>query len=251
MTILWNRICYSYSRDKCEKMKKAIFFSFLFISCWSCEKEYSKSAPDKDGIIAQIVDFDLNCSTCILEFPYDSTEIKNEIGLSKENRYEATNLNRSGFRKGELIKVQIRKATSNDFLPCITMYPSNNFLNIFVNELIDIKNIKHGDVNDIRFHDCLYNPENESYICFDSVLSDSRCPMDATCFWAGMAEVKFRFVKLPGITQFFVLNTNTAFRNDTIIDGYKYTLVNLRPAPEIDQRTRQQSYTAGLKIEKL
>jgi hypothetical protein len=231
-------------------MKKAIFFSFLFILCWSCEKENSKSAIGKDGIIAQIVDFDLNCSTCILEFPFDSTEIKNEIGTSQGNRYEAINLNRSGFSKGELIKVQIRKA-SNEFIPCITLYPSNNFLNVFVNELIDIKNIKRGDVNDIRFHDCLYNPENESYICFDSVLSDSRCPLNATCFWAGMAEVKFRFVKLPGITQYFVLNTNNAFRNDTIIGGYKYTLVNLKPAPEIDQRTRQESYTAGLKIERL
>lgn len=231
-------------------MKKTIFFLITFMLLWSCEKESIKSGIDDDGLIAQIVAYDMNCSSCIVEFPYDSIYVKNTIGASPQNRYEAINLNKSDFRIGQLIKLKLRKPLRDEFRACITLYPSYNYTGIYVTELNDIKTLELNNINFLRYNDCLYNSENDSYICLDSVLSDSRCPPDAICFWAGMAEVKFRSLKLTGIDEYFVLNTNPAFRNDTIINGFKYTLISLRPAPEIDQRTRQEFYSAEIKVEK-
>lgn len=228
-------------------MKKALFVSVLFMLISSCEKDNSKSSFEEEGIVAKIAAFDMNCSTCILEFPYGS--IKKEIGESPLNRYEAINMNKANFSLGEYVKIKLRKPFNSELRPCITLYPSNNYKPVFITETNDIKKIRINSVNEIRHHEYLYNPDNDSYISLDSILSDSRCPTGVKCIWAGMAEVKFSYSKSADV-KYFILNTNSAFRNDTIIDGYKFTLINLKPMPDVDQRTRQEFYSAEIKIEK-
>ena len=70
-------------------------------------------------------------------------------------------------------------------------------------------------------------------ICFDSVLSDSRCPMNASCIWEGEASVKLS-LHTGTVHQSFKLSTFNnppTFRNDTTISGYKIKLLSVSPYP--------------------
>ncbi|MDP4224429.1 MAG: hypothetical protein Q8868_14065 [Bacteroidota bacterium] len=107
-----------------------------------------------------------------------------------------------------------------------------------------------GDTVTLPWHCCLNDPENQMYICLDSVMSDSRCPKGVECFWAGNAGARFRFGKINGQHVLFELNTNLQFRNDTILSGYKFTLVELSPYPDIRHQTKQKDYKASLLIVK-
>jgi len=67
----------------------------------------------------------------------------------------------------------------------------------------------------------IYQNNNFS-LKFDSVLNDSRCPLNAACVWAGNAEVKFIYVE-NSVVHSFVLNigpygsgSNTTFGNVNI-----------------------------------
>jgi hypothetical protein len=107
-----------------------------------------------------------------------------------------------------------------------------------------------GDTVTLPWHSCLNDPENKMYICLDSVMSDSRCPNGAECFWAGNAEARFRFGRISGQHLLFKLNTNFQFRRDTILSGYKFTLMDLSPYPDIRHHPEQKEYKASLLIEK-
>lgn len=98
--------------------------------------------------------------------------------------------------------------------------------------------------------DCAGDAQAHTYVCFESVVGDSRCPEGAECFWAGNAEVKFRFVKENENPVFFNLNTNPSFTNDTIISGYKFTLKALEPYPALKTLHLPKSYKAEIEIER-
>ena len=70
-------------------------------------------------------------------------------------------------------------------------------------------------------------------VCFDSLLSDSRCPANATCVWMGFAACKFSLCN-NGETYPFRLSTLTMpgyMSKDTIVAGYKVEFINLSPYP--------------------
>ena len=74
---------------------------------------------------------------------------------------------------------------------------------------------------------------NDLKLCFDAVVSDSRCPANAMCIWQGAATATFSFTK-NGATHRFDLSTITMkpnYTKDTIIAGYKIELINLSPYP--------------------
>lgn len=76
-------------------------------------------------------------------------------------------------------------------------------------------------------------------ICFDSLLSDSRCPINAVCVWEGEATVKLS-LHANGTEKSFRLSTFNnppTFRNDTTISGYKIKLVSVSPFPGSDSHT--------------
>ena len=50
------------------------------------------------GYTARIAGYDLNCSTCILTFPFDSNAVMKELGSSPENLYQAVNLNKNDLK---------------------------------------------------------------------------------------------------------------------------------------------------------
>ncbi|MDI3318661.1 hypothetical protein [Pinibacter soli] len=74
-------------------------------------------------------------------------------------------------------------------------------------------------------------------VCFDSVLNDSRCPIGATCFWAGNAVVKLGITK-DQTKHVIKLNTLSSFQTDTTIDNLYISLVELTPYPNIQTNSR-------------
>jgi len=213
----------------------------------SCEKS---PIEVNSYLIARIVGFDMNCSTCTLEFPDDSLKVKKEIGLSPENKYQSVNLNRGNYQIGQLVKVKIRKPETNELTPCIALYPSYNYKSVFVTEYEDFDNLILNDTVSVSYHDCLNDGEDQMYICLDSVLNDSRCPIGVYCFWEGNATVRFKFQKYNSKPVIFDLNTHKGFTNNIIIDGYKFTLLGLIPYPIANQKTEINDYMAKILIEK-
>ena len=228
-------------------MKKLIFI-FAIISVMSgCEKSTDKISSE---YTARIVGFDLNCSTCILEFPDAYSQVRKEIGDSPDNYYQTINLSKGNYEIGQKVRVKIRKAYANELTSCITMNPTYNYQNVFITEADNFNDLIFNDTIKISYQDCLYDPEDQMYICLDSVLSDSRCPIGANCFWEGNAEVRFKFEKFNENPILFNLNTNMQFPNGTIVEGYKFTLIGLTPYPSLKQRTAQKDYKAEILVEK-
>jgi hypothetical protein len=86
-------------------------------------------------------------------------------------------------------------------------------------------------------------------ICFDSLVSDSRCPANVECIWQGEATVKLS-VQGGGLHQSFKLSTFNnlpVFRNDTTLSGYKIKLLSVSPYPGLDP---QLPYTVKLSVSK-
>jgi hypothetical protein len=214
-------------------MKKLIVILVLSVLFFGCEKNQIEQQVKDYEYIAKIVGFDLKCSTCILEFPNDSLQIKKEIGKSPDNFYEAINLNRENYQIGQLIKVKLRKPNENELIACITLYPSNNYKSIFISESKNSDELVLNDTTIIFNKTCQFNSENQFYLCLDSILEDSRCPIGAMCFWEGNARIKFHFEK-PNLTPvYFILNTHPNSVNEIIIDRFKISLLNLLPYPSI------------------
>jgi hypothetical protein len=98
---------------------------------------------------------------------------------------------------------------------------------------------------------CAGDLQTHTYICLESVLNDSRCPIGVLCIWEGNAQARFKFIKSDAVPLFFNLNTNTGFTNDTIVGGYKFTLKSLNPYPEINKIILPKSYKAEIEIEQV
>ena len=94
---------------------------------------------------------------------------------------------------------------------------------------------------------------NNLRLCFDSLLSDSRCPANAMCIWQGTATAKFSFTK-DNETASFVLSTldmPPTYTKDTILMGYKIEFINLSPYPgTVPQPVPADKIKAEIKITK-
>jgi hypothetical protein len=82
-------------------------------------------------------------------------------------------------------------------------------------------------------------------ICF-SGLNDSRCPIDATCVWSGEARATFTFIHN---NKFHTITLSTlTYASDTLVDGYKFHLVNILPYPSISFPSPLSQIHAELEI---
>jgi len=99
----------------------------------------------------------------------------------------------------------------------------------------------------VGFNRPIGNLAENIWISFDSLKTDSRCPIGVTCFWEGNAEISLRLFNnefnIP-----FNLNTNPSFINDTTIHSYHIELIDLSPYPHIDCQFTEDDYSATLII---
>ncbi|MFI5131329.1 MAG: hypothetical protein ACHQFX_15110 [Chitinophagales bacterium] len=91
-------------------------------------------------------------------------------------------------------------------------------------------------------------------ICFDSLLTESRCPIYADCIWRGFAAGKFSF-SANGKSHSIRLSefaVDGMFRKDTILAGYKIEFIDLEPYPgTVSEPVPADKIKAEIKITKL
>ena len=86
-------------------------------------------------------------------------------------------------------------------------------------------------------------------ITFDRVASDSRCPMNALCIWAGDALVLVTISQNPGGSVQRELHTDTAEPDATYL-AYSIKLIALAPYPRTDREILPGDYVATLNVTK-
>ena len=220
----------------------SIFGFFLLFSLLACDKVKEDFNMQYS---ARIVGFDLNCSTCIVSFPDDSLAISKLVGESPDNYYQVVNLNKGDFKIGQKLKLNVRKAEDAELNACITLYPSSNYKNLFLLDYEEYNNLRLNDTVELSYKNCLYDSQKQSYICLDTVLTDSRCPDGIVCVWAGEAIARFKIEKLNSSPVFIDLLEGI---NDTVINGYKISFINLLPYPKVGIQTKPQDYKARIVI---
>jgi hypothetical protein len=79
---------------------------------------------------------------------------------------------------------------------------------------------------------------------FDSVLSDSRCPIDAICIRAGEAVIAIRLSKAGTVAAAFDVQTDPPDRRSAVYSGHSITLTALQPFPRSDRQLQPSDYVA-------
>jgi hypothetical protein len=120
----------------------------------------------------------------------------------------------------------------------------------YVSEYEYCKDFKFNDTINLGCCDCLNNLEDQSFIYFDSVINDSRCPNGAVCCWEGNAVVRLKIERYNEVPILFDLNTNGDYQTDTLISGYRLFLIGLNPYPEIFHKIKQEDYQVEIMITK-
>src|SRR5262245_51503364 len=78
---------------------------------------------------------------------------------------------------------------------------------------------------------------------FTGIVSDSRCPSDVTCVWAGEVVARFAVRTDGRTTQHEIKETQSA-----TVGGYTVTLLQVLPAHSSSQPIAAQDYRVTLKI---
>ena len=230
---------------KSKSVKTILFPAVLIALLVACEERADKIDYE---LTANVVGYDLNCSTCLLSFPEDYLKVQKEMGMGPGNLYNAINLDKDDFQVGQKLRVKVRKPEPDELKPCIAMYPSENYENLFITSYNYFDNLVFKDTVELPVGDCLYDPGDKFYICLEAVLSDSRCPEGAYCFWEGNAEARFKFEKMNETPVLFNLNTHRGFTTDTIIGSYKIALISVSPYPSIEHPGRKLNYKARITV---
>ena len=107
-------------------------------------------------------------------------------------------------------------------------------LGLFVNSCSKSGLLKEGTI-ELGVHKCIKGriSGDNLNLCFDELISDSRCPINAMCIWQGTAVAKFSLKKNNETTTFELatINMSPNYRKDTIIMGYQIEFVDLLPYP--------------------
>lgn len=90
-------------------------------------------------------------------------------------------------------------------------------------------------------------PDN-ARLRFDTVRSDSRCPIDAICITAGDAVIAVTLMR-NGASESRELHTIPA-QSQFSYSNYVVKLTELQPYPRSDRQARPEDYTATLMVER-
>jgi hypothetical protein len=120
-------------------------------------------------------------------------------------------------------------------------------------EPLTLKNFTGFQINDtvnIYLGDTLSNADQNIWITFDSLLQDSRCPVNVNCIWQGNAEVSIRFSNNRYIQQ-VRLNTFPDFQRQKAVFGYTISLIDVLPYPHTDSLYVEDDYSVKLTVKKV
>lgn len=225
-------------------MKQIFLIAGLIFLINSCEKV---TEIQDEKYAAKIVGYDPNCATCIVAFSDDSLEVIKLLGESPNNFYRCVNLDKGEFDIGQIIKIKIRQAETFELKSCVQSDPSSDLKSIYVSDYEHIRDFEFNDTINLPYGRCLNDNQKKSSICFDKVVTDSRCPVNVVCVWAGEAIARFTFRSGNNIPISVDLNTGT---KDTVISGYKFSFHDLFPYPHTEHQVQPEDYIARIIIEK-
>lgn len=119
------------------------------------------------------------------------------------------------------------------------------------NELVGDSTFKLNDTLELGINKSAVNNSDRLSITIDSVLNDSRCPLDVDCVWAGEATVRFIFTNADkeSVIQLKISGDGSP-GTDTIIGGYYIQMVDLLPYPLSTKTILNDEYVAELLIKK-
>lgn len=223
-----------------KAMKKHIFIlliALFFLSGCAREEEAV------DSHVLRIVGY--KCNSCIVAFTQDVARLDSQFGESPNDYYHAINLKAGDFSVGQQLKAKVRKAKPEEDSNCQLSSSSIQYQGIYVlsykEHLPEIK-----DTIELSLKDCVDVSNQEFSVCFDSVLSDSRCPIDAVCVWAGEANARFKIVPKNGDSFF----TDLKIGQEATVLGFTVTFIDLTPFPELNRITKPEEYKARINMVK-
>lgn len=109
-----------------------------------------------------------------------------------------------------------------------------------------------SDTIEINSNYVVFDVSRTFSIELDSVLNDSRCPKGTNCVWEGNAKIQLKATMFSdNKTHYIQLNTYRQFTQDTIINNYRFKLLNLTPYPEQGKVFPYYDYCANIVVEKL
>jgi hypothetical protein len=82
------------------------------------------------------------------------------------------------------------------------------------------------------------------------VSDDSRCPVDATCIWAGDATVTLRVQPSKGDAETVALHVGQPEARSVTVAGLRLRLERLEPAPRAGQTIAREQYRVVIAISK-
>ena len=102
--------------------------------------------------------------------------------------------------------------------------------------------VPKGEPFDLRIGDSALTTD-DIRITFDTVRSDSRCPMDALCVRAGEAVIAVTLSRVGEAAVGRELDTTPA-RSSTTFLNFSITLSSLQPYPRSDRQIQLNDYIA-------
>lgn len=95
-------------------------------------------------------------------------------------------------------------------------------------------NIETGNQKGVALHSC-NQQAIDPYICFDSLITDSRCPIGVECVWQGTAIIGITFSE-AGNSHHLIMSLkgfpSLGYPSDTTINGYRIIFTDLKPYPD-------------------
>ena len=107
---------------------------------------------------------------------------------------------------------------------------------------------KLGEEFELAVHQTAQISAEKISVTFQEVLEDSRCPVDVTCIWAGLAEVSLR-VAVSGNEKELSLS-NSPPENSAVFENYTFRLIRVRPAPRANQNIDSSAYFVTVMVDK-
>jgi len=104
-----------------------------------------------------------------------------------------------------------------------------------------------GEEFELAVHQTAQISAEKISVTFQEVLEDSRCPVDVTCIWAGLAKVSLQ-VAVSGQERELRLSTSPP-ENSAVFENYTFWLISVRPVPRSDQNIDSSAYFVTVRVD--
>lgn len=107
----------------------------------------------------------------------------------------------------------------------------------------------------VYLNDCMSKTFSHDRVrlCFNEIISDSRCPKGMYCIWEGAVVAKFTFTSNNNdhILTLATNPLNLSVSKDTVVDGYRIEFVDIQPGREQGTFPPPSHVRAEVKITRL